>query len=170
MSVRLQKQPFDIGAETFAFRGKRTDVGALVAFVGFMREVSDGHHVRAMEIEHFPGVANEAIETIERKARKAWPLLDCLIVHRYGLIKPGEPIVLVLVLSQHRVGAFSAAEFIMDHLKSRAPFWKAEHRGDGEKYWVEAKACDEKALSRWSGVKGQSDSRDRHTIADHEPD
>jgi molybdopterin synthase catalytic subunit len=147
-SVRVQRDVFDIGAETRLLTEGRSDIGALVAFMGLCRD-EDGA-LQALEIEHFPEMAEAEIGRIAAEAQARWPLLGLSIVHRHGRIAPGEPIVLVVAASAHRQAAFEAAAFLMDYLKTRAPFWKKEHRSDdpaGD--WVEAKQADDTAAERW---------------------
>ena len=151
-TIRVQDAPFDAAAESDALSLGRTDIGALVSFVGLCRD--EAGTLAALELEHYPGMAEEEIARIAAEAESRWPLLGLTIVHRTGKILPGEPIVLVICASSHRQAAFSAAEYLMDFLKSRAPFWKKEHRADGTKDgipggWVEAKDADEAALARW---------------------
>lgn len=146
MSVRVQTEPFDPGAELSAFSGGRTDVGAIVSFTGVVRD-TDGT-LDAMEIEHYPGMTEKAITAIVEDARNRWTLMDVLVIHRHGALKPGEVIMMVATASAHRADAFAAADFLMDYLKSRAPFWKKETGRDGSD-WVAAKEDDENALSRW---------------------
>jgi molybdopterin synthase catalytic subunit len=146
MGVRVQREDFDLGAELAALRAGRTDIGALVSFTGLVRD-ADGA-VAAMELEHYPGMTEKALEGIEAEARSRWPLDACLIVHRYGRLVPGEQIMMVATASPHRAAAFAAAEFLMDYLKSRAPFWKKESGPQGSA-WVEAREADETALARW---------------------
>jgi molybdopterin synthase catalytic subunit len=137
--IRVQAGDFDIGAEIAALTKGRTDIGAVVTFSGIVRDV-------ALELEHYPGMTERELLSIEKEAHGRWPLQASLIVHRIGKLAPGDNIVLVVTASAHRGDAFSAAEFLMDYLKTRAPFWKRE----GEK-WVEAKASDDEAASRWAG-------------------
>ena len=149
-TIRVQTVPFDAAAEAAALTRGRTDIGALVSFVGLCRD--EAGTLAALELEHYPGMAEAELARIAAEAERRWPLLGLTIVHRSGKIRPGESIVLVLTASAHRQAAFSAAEFLMDFLKSRAPFWKKEHRADGTPgAWVEAKDADEAALGRWSG-------------------
>jgi molybdopterin synthase catalytic subunit len=147
-TIRVQAQDFDAAAESAALTRGRTDVGALVSFVGLCRD--EAGTLAALELEHYPGMAEEEIVRIVSEAESRWPMLGATVIHRTGIIRPGEQIVLVLCASSHRQAAFSAAEFVMDFLKSRAPFWKKEHRADGTQGgWVEAKDADEAALERW---------------------
>jgi molybdopterin synthase catalytic subunit len=146
MAVRVQREDFDIGAELAALGNGRTDIGALVSFTGLVRDRGGG--LATMELEHYPGMTEKALEAIEAEARARWPLDACLIVHRYGALAPGDRIMMVATASAHRRAAFEAAEFLMDYLKSRAPFWKKEATAEGTR-WVEAQADDEAALDRW---------------------
>jgi molybdopterin synthase catalytic subunit len=145
MPARLQREDFDLGAELAALRVGRSDIGALVSFTGLVR---DGGGLEAMELEHYPGMTEKALAAIEAEARRRWPLQACLIVHRYGRLAPGEQIMMVATASAHRQAAFAAAEFLMDYLKSRAPFWKKETSQSGAR-WVEARATDDVAAERW---------------------
>jgi molybdopterin synthase catalytic subunit len=146
VAVRVQREDFELGAELAALRAGRTDLGALVSFTGLVRDA--GGAVAAMELEHYPGMTEKALGRIEAEARARWPLDACLIVHRYGRLLPGEQIVMVATASPHREAAFAAAEFLMDYLKSRAPFWKKE-TGPSGSAWVQAREADEEALARW---------------------
>lgn len=146
--VGIQAGAFDIAAETAALAEASSNVGAVVAFTGFCRD--EGGRLSALELEHYPGMAEAELARIADEAEKRWPLLGLTVIHRYGLIRPGEPIVLVLAASIHRRAAFEAADFLMDYLKTRAPFWKREHLRDGTVGpWVEAKADDDDAMERW---------------------
>jgi molybdopterin synthase catalytic subunit len=144
MSVRVQTEAFDLGAELAAF-GK--GAGAVVTFTGIVRDNADGT-LREMLIEHYPAMTTSALTGIEQDARNRWVLSDCLIIHRYGPLKPGDQIMMVATASSHRKDAFEAAEFLMDYLKSRAPFWKKEITKLGEE-WVDSKDADEAELDRW---------------------
>ena len=147
-NVRVQREVFDLEAETRALTEGRADIGAVVAFTGWCRD--EGARLAALELEHYPGMAEAEIARIADKAAERWPLLGVTIVHRSGRIVPGEPIVLVLAASAHRRPAFEAASFLMDYLKTRAPFWKKEHGVDGsEGDWVAAKDDDDDAAQRW---------------------
>ncbi|MGO8740162.1 molybdenum cofactor biosynthesis protein MoaE [Rhodoblastus sp.] len=146
--IRVQRQDFDAAAEGAALTRGRTDIGALVSFIGLCRD--EAGTLQALELEHYPGMAEEEIARIVAEAERRWPLLGVIVIHRIGKIRPGEQIVLVVCASAHRGAAFSAAEYLMDFLKSRAPFWKKEHRADGgQGDWVAAKDADETALERW---------------------
>jgi molybdopterin synthase catalytic subunit len=149
ISVRVQREAFDETAEKAALVAARHDVGAVVAFTGYCR--NEGGRLEALELEHYPGMAEEEITRICQEAVVRWPLLGLRVVHRFGKIAPGEGIVLVLAASAHRGAAFAGADFVMDFLKSRAPFWKKEHGRDGNTGdWVAAKDEDEASLARWS--------------------
>jgi len=146
--VRVQKEPFDAAAETRRLTSGRTDVGAVVAFTGWCRD--EGGRLAALELEHYPGMAEAEIGRIAGEAARRWPLLGLTIIHRFGVIRPGEEIVLVVAASSHRRAAFEAADFLMDFLKTRAPFWKKEHlAGGAEGAWIAAKAEDDAAAGRW---------------------
>lgn len=146
MAVRVQRETFDPGAELTRFAQTGNETGAVVTFTGLVRDVAGG--LQHMEIEHYPAMTQRAIEQIEAQAVDRWDLSASLIIHRYGKLAPGEQIMMVATAAPHRVGAFEAAEFLMDYLKSRAPFWKKEITTDGEE-WVAAKGEDEDALKRW---------------------
>ena len=145
MTVRIQREDFDIGAEIVALTKGRTDVGAVATFTGICRD--DG--IAAMTLEHYPGMAESEIASHVEEAEKRWPLFGVTVIHRYGRLTPGENIVLVLTASSHREAAFAAAEFLMDYLKTRAPFWKKEERA-GSAGWVEARQFDAAAAERWT--------------------
>ncbi len=146
--VRIQEADFDTGRELEALTEGRKDVGALASFVGLVRDGNDGLEVNAMTLEHYPGMTEKALTDICLEAAQRWDVIDALVVHRVGALKPGDRIVLVGVSSAHRGDAFAACEFIMDYLKTRAPFWKKESTAEGEK-WVEARASDDLAATRW---------------------
>lgn len=146
MIVRVQAEPFDAGAELDAFAQGRTDIGAVVSFTGVVRDTKGD--LQEMLIEHYPGMTASAISKIATEAVQRWDLADVLVIHRYGPLAPGAPIMMVATASAHRAAAFEAADFLMDYLKSRAPFWKKEITGDGAT-WVAAKDADEDALKRW---------------------
>ena len=148
MSVRVQTEDFDVGAESRALQAET--VGGIALFVGTVRGLSSDDGVTAMTLEHFPGMTESELERIEAEARQRWPLEDVTIIHRVGRLLPGEQIVMVAAASAHRQAAFDAAQFIMDFLKTDAPFWKAEER-DGKTSWVEAKDSDDVARARWNG-------------------
>lgn len=147
-TVRVQSQPFDTARETQILTSGRADIGAVVAFTGLCRD--EAGTLAALELEHYPGMAEAEISRIAAEAAGRWPLLGLTVVHRSGKLLPGEPIVLVLTASAHRKAAFEGADFLMDYLKTQAPFWKKEHRADGSQgEWVEAKESDEEAAVRW---------------------
>lgn len=148
MRILVQTDRFDLGAETNAFASGRADMGAIVTFTGVVRDTGAGD-LEAMEIEHYPGMTQKAIEAIAAEARGRWSLGDVLVIHRHGRLAPGEPIMMVATAAPHRVDAFEAAEFLMDYLKSRAPFWKKEITRSGAADWVTARDEDEDALTRW---------------------
>jgi molybdopterin synthase catalytic subunit len=147
MAVRVQQAEFDLGAEAAAFAAGRHDVGAVVTFTGIVRD-RPGGGLREMLIEHYPGMTERAIAAIEAEAVGRWNLLDSLVIHRHGPLRPGDHIMMVATAAPHRADAFAAAEFLMDYLKSRAPFWKKEIAADGAE-WVAARDEDEDALDRW---------------------
>ena len=146
--MRVQEAPFDAGAEIAALTQGRSDIGAVASFVGLVRELSGGTRVERMTLEHYPGMTERMLEEIEAEARRRWPLDLTLVIHRYGPMLPGEPIVLVVCASAHRDAAFDACRFLMDWLKTEAPFWKLEEGPEGAR-WVEAKDEDEAAARRW---------------------
>ena len=150
MTVRIQAEDFDAGRELEQLTHGRSDAGAVASFIGLVRGVSDGHAIRAMTLEHYPGMTEKALEEICREAHARWDILDTLVIHRVGPLAPGDRIVLVGVSSAHRGEAFQACEFIMDYLKTRAPFWKKESTPEGER-WVEARDGDDAAAHRWKG-------------------
>jgi molybdopterin synthase catalytic subunit len=147
MVVRIQSDAFDIGVELAEFSATGPEVGALVSFTGLVRDISGG--LQFMQIEHYPAMTQPAIERIEAEAVARWSLSRCLVIHRFGQLAPGEQIMMVATAAPHRVAAFEAAEFLMDYLKSRAPFWKKEITRSGAQ-WVAAKDEDEDALERWT--------------------
>jgi len=144
MSIRIQTEDFDPGAELEALSAGRDDIGALVSFTGLVR----GGDVSEMELEHYPGMTEKALADIEAEARERWPLQGVTIIHRVGPLAPGARIVFVATASPHRAAAFEAAEFLMDFLKIRAPFWKKETTADGAR-WVDARDTDDAAAERW---------------------
>lgn len=147
-TIRLQHEDFDVAAEVAMLSRGRTDIGAVVTFTGICRDHEGGHGVSAMTLEHYPGMADEEIARHVEEAKTRWPLLGVTVIHRYGRMLPGDNIVLVVTASAHRQAAFAAADFLMDYLKTRAPFWKLEERPDGTN-WVEAKDSDDSAAARW---------------------
>lgn len=154
MAVRVQHEGFDIKAETDALRAGRTDIGALVTFTGTVRGTTKAGPITSMTLEHYPGMTEAELERIEQQAHERWPLQASTIIHRHGDLAPGDDIVLVITASAHRHAAFEAAAFLMDYLKSRAPFWKKETGEDGAGGWVDARDTDEDALKRWSRKGG----------------
>ena len=151
MTVRVQTEDFDVGSELAAMRLASKDIGALVNFVGQVRDMNDGDVVSTLTLEHYPGMTERSLESIEVEAKSRWNIVDSLIIHRVGTLQPLDQIVLVAVTSAHRGEAFKACEFIMDYLKTRAPFWKKEATADGER-WVEAKISDDDAQARWANA------------------
>jgi molybdopterin synthase catalytic subunit len=137
LAVRVQREDFDVGAEVRRLTSGRPDIGAIVTFIGTVRSASDGASIASMTLEHYPGMTEAELARVEAEAARRWPLQVSLIVHRVGMLKPGDNIVLVVTASAHRQAAFSAAEFLMDYLKTSAPFWKKEHASDGTERWVE---------------------------------
>ncbi|MBV6286482.1 molybdopterin synthase catalytic subunit MoaE [Pseudomonas aegrilactucae] len=148
MSVRVQVGAFDPGAETNAMHAANVGVGAVVAFVGYVRDFNEGRDVAGMFLEHYPGMTEKALGKIVVEAEQRWPLLKVQVLHRIGALQPGEPIVFVGVASEHRQAAFEACDFIMDYLKTRAPFWKKEQTREGPR-WVEGRQSDTDAAGRW---------------------
>lgn len=146
MRLLVQTEPFDLGAEANAFAANLPGAGAVVTFTGLVRD--NAGRLSAMEIEHYPGMTEKAIAAIMEQAMLRWALVDALVIHRFGVLSGGEPIMMVATAAPHRADAFAAAEFLMDYLKSRAPFWKKEIGADGAT-WVAAKEADEAALQRW---------------------
>ncbi|OCC05656.1 molybdenum cofactor biosynthesis protein MoaE [Labrys sp. WJW] len=152
MSVRLQREDFDVSAEVAALTRGRTDIGAVVNFIGICRAGPDDDRTSAMTLDHYPEMAQAELERIEAEARERWPLQGVAIIHRHGRLVPGDNIVLVVTASMHRQAAFEAASFLMDYLKTRAPFWKKEERASGTG-WVAAKDEDDAAVARWETKK-----------------
>jgi molybdopterin synthase catalytic subunit len=150
-TIRLQREAFDAGAEVERMTRGRTDIGAVVTFTGICRADENGEPIAALTLEHYPGMADAEVTRHVEEALARWPLLGVTVVHRYGRIVPGEAIVLVVTTSSHRDAAFAAASFLMDYLKTRAPFWKQVDKASGAS-WIEAKAADDAAAARWSGA------------------
>jgi molybdopterin synthase catalytic subunit len=146
--IRVQTEDFDPGAEMARLHAGRGDIGAVVSFLGLVRDENNGERLTSMTLEHFPGMTERELERIAEDARERWKLDDVVVIHRVGTLKPGDRIVLVVTASRHRQAAFEAGEFLMDYLKTRAPFWKREMRPSGE-HWVEARGSDDAAASRW---------------------
>ncbi len=149
MGVKVQSEDFDVAAEVAALTAGRTDIGAIVTFTGRVRDDDNGRPIASMTLEHYPGMTETELSRIEAEASARWPLQASLIVHRTGKLSPGDNIVLVVTASAHRQAAFEAAGFLMDYLKTRAPFWKKEMDPSGEGSWVEAREDDETAAMRW---------------------
>jgi molybdopterin synthase catalytic subunit len=156
-TVRLQREPFDAAAETATLTRGRKDVGAVVTFTGICRGEEQGSPLVAMTLEHYPGMAEAEIARHVEAAERRWPLLGVTVIHRHGRLEPGEEIVLVVTASSHRQDAFAAAEFLMDYLKTRAPFWKQVEYGGG-KSWVDAKQSDDALADRWTRPPGRREA------------
>ncbi|MEC4723436.1 molybdopterin synthase catalytic subunit MoaE [Noviherbaspirillum sp. CPCC 100848] len=151
MPIRVQTEDFDVSTEIAALRAGQPQVGAVASFIGTVRDINDGAGVSEMELEHYPGMTEKALEDIVARAKGRWNIVDALVIHRVGPLKPLDQIVLVAVTSAHRGEAFAACEFIMDFLKTQAPFWKKEQTPDGAR-WVDARVTDDKALAKWGVV------------------
>ncbi|MFZ6872820.1 molybdopterin synthase catalytic subunit MoaE [Undibacterium sp. Di27W] len=149
MMIRVQTADFDLNAELLQLRQGNPGIGAVVSFVGLVRDINDGEDISAMELEHYPGMTEKALEQIVVQAQARWDLIDALVIHRVGPLLPLDQIVLVAVATRHRGDAFAACEFIMDYLKTEAPFWKKEQTSDGAR-WVDARESDDQALQKWS--------------------
>lgn len=149
MTVRVQAEDFDVGAEVRRLTAGRTDIGAVVTFTGTVRGVAKGKPIVSMTLEHYPGMTEAELARVEAAALARWPLDGTVLIHRYGELCPGDNIVLVITASRHRHVAFEAAEFLMDYLKTAAPFWKKETTADGAGHWVDARETDDAALTRW---------------------
>lgn len=156
-TVRLQREPFDAAAEAAKLTRGHNDVGALVSFTGICRGSEADEPIAALTLEHYPGMAEAEIERHVQEACTRWPLLGATVIHRHGRMVPGEDIVLVITISSHREAAFAAAEFLMDYLKTRAPFWKQIEKAGGTS-WVEAKRSDDAAAERWSAPGGKHEA------------
>jgi molybdopterin synthase catalytic subunit len=148
MAVRVQLEDFDIGVELRVLRGSNPKIGAIASFIGLVRDINDGADVTELTLEHYPGMTEQAVQDIVDQAQSRWDVIDALVIHRYGTLRPTDQIVLVMVASSHRGDAFSACEFIMDYLKTGAPFWKKEVTPEGS-HWVAARTTDEAAAKRW---------------------
>jgi molybdopterin synthase catalytic subunit len=146
--IRVQREDFDVGAELAALMRGKTTIGGVASFIGLVRDIAGGRAVGAMTLEHYPGMTERQLAEIEAEARQRWPLDAVLIVHRYGRLEPGERIVLVATASAHRQAAFDACQFLIDWLKTKAPFWKLEETPEGPR-WVAAEASDDEAAERW---------------------
>jgi len=152
VTIRLQRDDFDLATESARLTGADTTIGAVVSFVGRCRGDEDGHAISALTLEHYPGMAEAEIARHVEEALTRWPLKGVTVIHRYGRIMPGDNIVLVLTASSHRQAAFAAAEFLMDYLKTRAPFWKSDERPDGDRNWIDARDADDDAAARWDSA------------------
>ncbi len=150
MKIRIQHEDFDLGAELAALTAGRTDIGGIGAFVGIVRDLSGGRRITAMTLEHYPGMTEQAMTAIANEAAARWNLLGCTLLHRVGELAPGTNIVLVLAAAPHRQAALDATAFLIDWLKTRAPFWKKERFVDGDEAWVEAREADDAATARWT--------------------
>ena len=151
MTVRIQTADFDLSAEIAALRSGDLEVGAIVSFVGTVRDMNEGSQVNSMELEHYAGMTEKSLADIIVEAKSRWSIHEALVIHRIGKMLPGEQIVLVAVTGQHRGEAFAACEFIMDYLKTAAPFWKKEATPTGE-HWVDARITDDEAMERWRKI------------------
>jgi len=151
-SVRVQTEDFDVSAEMLTLRKRNPKIGAVASFVGVVRDLNDGDSVSTLTLEHYPGMTEKSLEAIVRQAKERWDIYDALIVHRVGTMRPLDQIVLVIVTSAHRGESFQACEFLMDYLKTRAPFWKKEVTQEGER-WVDARSSDDVAAKRWEQAK-----------------
>ena len=150
MNVRVQAEDFDVGAEIARLRQGRADIGAVATFIGLVRDINEGADVAAMTLEHYPGMTEKALQDIVDQAKSRWDIYDALVIHRIGTLRTGDQIVFVAVTGAHRGEAFAACEFIMDYLKTEAPFWKKEQTAQGER-WVDARNSDDAARERWNG-------------------
>lgn len=148
--IRVQREDFDPGAEVAALTAGRSDIGGVVTFVGLVRDLADGKAIGAMTLEHYPGMTEKQLDAIAREAMARWPLDACLVIHRFGKLLPGDRIVLVATASAHREAALASCAFLIDWLKTRAPFWKLEDDGS-EQRWVAAKDSDDAAAAKWTG-------------------
>ncbi len=149
MTVRVQTEDFDLTTEIAGLRANTPKVGAIVSFVGTVRDLNEGEQVAEMELEHYPGMTEKALEDIVAQASSRWDIFDALVIHRVGPLKPLEQIVMVAVTSAHRGEAFDACEFIIDYLKTQAPFWKKEQTPNGAR-WVDARVSDDEAMAKWA--------------------
>lgn len=149
-TIRVQSEPIDVGVETAALTAGRSDIGGIGSFLGTVRDTAGGRRITAMSLEHYPGMTERALAAIAAEAEARWPLLGCTVIHRVGRLLPGETIVLVLAASPHRHAALEATAFLIDWLKTKAPFWKKESFVEGDAAWVSAKDADDTAAARWS--------------------
>jgi molybdopterin synthase catalytic subunit len=164
MMVSVQTEDFDLTTEVASLRAQNPRIGAIATFVGTMRDLNDGDAVSMLELEHYPGMTHKALEAIVVEAKRRWVGVEIRIVHRYGRMAPGDQIVLVAVASAHRGDAFAACEFVMDYLKTEAPFWKKEQTPAGER-WVDARASDDAALARWGVTSSNADGKAAEHVA-----
>ena len=148
--IRVQREDFDAGREIARMRAGNQKIGAIASFIGVVRDVNDGDAVGELTLEHYPGMTEKALAQIVEEAKGRWDIIDALVIHRVGTLRPTDQIVLVIVAGAHRGDAFAACEFLMDYLKTRAPFWKKERTAEGER-WVDARASDDVAAGRWRG-------------------
>jgi molybdopterin synthase catalytic subunit len=155
LPISIQTEDFDLTTEISRLRAANPKVGAIVSFVGTVRDINDGSSVTQMELEHYPGMTEKALEQIVQQAKERWDFFDALVIHRIGPLQPQEQIVLVAVTAAHRGEAFAACEFIMDYLKTQAPFWKKEQTAEGAR-WVDARVTDERAMAKWSSGSGSA--------------
>jgi molybdopterin synthase catalytic subunit len=155
MTVRVQTADFDIGAEIAALRAANKKIGAVASFIGTVRDLNDGDTVSSMALEHYPGMTEKALQDIVVQAKTRWDIFDALVIHRVGELHPADQIVLVVTTSAHRGEAFAACEFLMDYLKTQAPFWKKEQTPQGSR-WVDARTSDDEAAQRWAGAQSKS--------------
>ena len=153
MQVKVQREDFDAGREIAALRAGDAQVGAVAVFIGTVRDVNEGSGVATLTLEHYPGMTERSLQSILAKAAARWRLIDALVIHRFGELAPTEQIVMVAITSAHRGDAFAACEFVMDFLKTEAPFWKKES-GEGGERWVDARASDDEAARRWDEGRG----------------
>lgn len=157
MKISVQTEDFDVSHELAQMRGSNPAIGALVNFIGLVRDRNDGREVHAMELEHYPGMTEQSLTAIAEQAQQRWHLCDAVIIHRVGILQPLDQIVLVAAASAHRGDAFAACEFMMDYLKTEAPFWKKESTPDGER-WVDARESDRAAINKWAEASSLSSS------------
>lgn len=158
MAIFVQTEDFDLSTEVAKLRAHRPEVGAVVSFVGVVRDLNEGVGVQSMELEHYPGMTEKALQEIVTQAQTRWALMECVVIHRVGLLKPLDQIVLVAVASAHRGAAFAACEFIMDYLKTQAAFWKKEETAQGQR-WVDARESDDEALAKWGLISTNSQAK-----------
>ena len=155
MAVRVQREAFDVAAEVAALTRGRVDIGGIVTFSGLVRGDADGRALSSLTLEHYPGMTEAELQRIDDQAHARFALLGSTVIHRYGVLYPGDPIVLVVTAAPHRRAAFAAGEFLMDYLKSQAPFWKKESFADGSERWVDARQTDAEAMARWAASATQ---------------